>query len=72
MDLNDLVATNLRRARHARDLSQEELADKCGLSARYVGSIERAQASPTVTVIGQLAFALEIDPRDLFEGWISA
>lgn len=69
MDLNDLVATNLRRARNARDWSQEELADKCGLSARYVGSVERAQASPTVTVIGQLASALEIDPRDLFEGW---
>jgi transcriptional regulator with XRE-family HTH domain len=69
MDLNDLVATNLRRIRHARDLSQEELADECGLSARYVGSIERAKASPTVTVLGRLSSALDIDPRDLFDGW---
>lgn len=70
MDLNDLVATNLRRARNARALSQEELADKCGLSARYVGSIERGKASPTITVIARVAAALEIDPRDLFEGWL--
>lgn len=69
MDLNELVATNLRRARHARRLTQEELADLAGLSARYVGSIERTKVSPTVTVLGRLASALEIDPRRLFDGW---
>ena len=68
MDFNDLVATNLRRARQAKKLTQEELADRAGLSSRYIGSIERAQVSPSVTVLGQLAEALEIDPRDFFDG----
>ena len=67
MDFNDLVATNLRRARQTKKLTQEELADRAGLSSRYVGSIERAKVSPTVTVLGQLAKALEIDPRDFFD-----
>jgi transcriptional regulator with XRE-family HTH domain len=41
---------NVRRERHARDWSQEELADRARLSARYLGSIERAGVSASVTV----------------------
>ena len=61
MDLKKAMATNLRRERHARRLSQEELADRAGLSARYLGSIERAAVSASVTVLGRLAQALRVD-----------
>jgi transcriptional regulator with XRE-family HTH domain len=30
MDLKEAMATNLRRARHAKRLTQEELADRAG------------------------------------------
>jgi len=43
------------RERHAQMLTQEELADREGLSARYLGSIERAAVSASVTVLGHLA-----------------
>jgi transcriptional regulator with XRE-family HTH domain len=56
---------DVRRERHARRLTQEELADRAGLSARYLGSIERATASANVTVLGRLAQALRIDPCEL-------
>ena len=59
------MALNVRRERQARKLSQEELADRAGLSARYLGSIERAAVSASVTVLGRLAKALRIDPCDL-------
>ena len=65
MDLKDIMATNVRRARQARHWSQEELADRAGLSTRYLGSIERAAVSASVTVLGRIAEALELDPRDL-------
>jgi transcriptional regulator with XRE-family HTH domain len=65
MDLKEAMATNVRRARHARNLTQEELADRAGLSARYLGSIERAAVSASVTVLGKLARALRIDPCEL-------
>ncbi len=42
MDLKESLAANLRRVRHAKKLTQEELADLAELSARYVGAIERA------------------------------
>ena len=62
MDLKRAMAINLRRERHTQELSQEELADRAGLSNRYLGSIERADVSASVTVLGRLAQALRIDP----------
>jgi transcriptional regulator with XRE-family HTH domain len=59
------MAINVRRARHAGNMTQEELADRAGLSARYVGSIERAEVSVTVTVLERLADALEVEPAEL-------
>ena len=65
MDLKKAMAINLRRERQARDWSQEELADRARLSARYLGSIERAAVSPSITVLGRLAEALHVDPCEL-------
>lgn len=65
MDLKAAMATNVRRERQAREMTQEELAYRAGLSARYLGSIERATVSATVTVLGRLAHALRIDPCEL-------
>ena len=66
VDLKEVFAENLRQLRRKRGWTQEELADRSGLSSRFIGSVERAQASPTITVLGQLAAALEIDPAELF------
>jgi transcriptional regulator with XRE-family HTH domain len=70
MDLKAAMAANIRRARHARGITQEELAFRAGLSPRYLGSIERAKVSASVTVLGQLAKAfagrsVRVDPRRL-------
>lgn len=56
---------NLRLLRQEREITQEELADRTGLSSRYVGSIERARVSASITVLEKLAMALNIDPCDL-------
>ncbi len=65
MDLKEVMAINLRRLRHAKGMTQEELAERAGLSARYVGGIERADVSASVTVLGRIAEALEIDATEL-------
>ena len=46
-------------------MTQEELAEKAGLSARYVGGIERADVSASVTVLGRIADALEVEAPEL-------
>ena len=65
MDLKEVMARNLRRTRHDRQMTQEELADRAGLSARYVGAIERGSVSASVAVLGKLGEALGIDPCEL-------
>jgi transcriptional regulator with XRE-family HTH domain len=65
MGLKQAMAINVRRERYARQFTQEELADRAGLSARYLGSIERGTVSASVTVLEQLAKALRIDPCEL-------
>ena len=55
----------LRRKRHDQHMTQEELAERAGLSARYVGAIERGDVSASVTVLGQIAEALGVEPGDL-------
>ena len=65
MDLKEVMAVNLRRLRHAKGMTQEELAERSGLSARYVGGIERADVSASVTVLGRIADALEVEAPEL-------
>jgi len=65
MDLKEIMAMNLRRKRHEQHMTQEELAERAGLSARYVGAIERGDVSASVTVLGQIAEALGVEPGDL-------
>lgn len=65
MDLKEVMAVNLRRIRHGKEMTQEELAHRSRLSARYIGKIERADVSASVTVLGQIAEALEVQPAEL-------
>jgi transcriptional regulator with XRE-family HTH domain len=65
MDLRAAMATNVRRARNESGMTQEELADRAGLSARYLGSIERGAVSASVTVLGRIADALQIEACEL-------
>jgi transcriptional regulator with XRE-family HTH domain len=67
MRLGEIVASNLRRLRHDRGLSQEELADLVGINRNYVGMIERCENSPTIAMIERIAIALDVEPMKLLE-----
>jgi transcriptional regulator with XRE-family HTH domain len=71
MDLKEVMAVNLRRLRHAKKMTQEELAERAGLSARYVGGVERADVSASVTVLGRIADALEVEAPELVRAVVS-
>lgn len=65
MDLREILATNLRRIRNETGRTQEEMAHILGVSARYLGSIERSRVSPSVTLLGKFADALGVTACDL-------
>jgi transcriptional regulator with XRE-family HTH domain len=64
----DLVALGqtIRRLRRQSDLTQEELAERAGLSANYVGQIERGEKNPGALALFALARGLKVDPAELF------
>lgn len=59
------LAENIRRLRHEQSLSQEELADICGLHRTYVGSVERGERNVTLSSLEVLAKALGVSAVDL-------
>ncbi len=53
-------AANLKEQRLAKGLSQEDLADLCGLHRTYVGSVERGERNISIDNMERLALALEV------------
>jgi transcriptional regulator with XRE-family HTH domain len=66
MDLRQLFATNLRRLRHARKLSQEHLAHDAEVDRAYLSRVERAVTYVGLEIIERLASVLEVDPAEFF------
>lgn len=57
-DLDDLLASRIRREREARGWSIATLAAESGVSRAMISKIERAEASPTAALLGRLSGAL--------------
>ena len=52
------LAANVRAARKAMDISQEELAFRAGIDRTYASQIERAVANPSLGIICALGDVL--------------
>jgi transcriptional regulator with XRE-family HTH domain len=46
MDLRDVFAANLRRLRHAKGLSQDDLAYEAEISRSYLSQMRKARFTP--------------------------
>lgn len=59
----------IKHFRLKRGLTQQELADKTGLSQMYISYLERdnRKKSPTLNTVAKIAEALEICPFSLIE-----
>lgn len=45
----DTIGKNIRQFRIEKKMSQEDLAEKAGLSSNYIGMIERGEKVPSLT-----------------------
>ena len=66
MDLRQLFATNLRRIRHQRKLSQEALAHDAGVDRAYLSRVERGVTHVGLEIIGKLSDVLGVEPAEFF------
>jgi transcriptional regulator with XRE-family HTH domain len=66
-NLRQIFAKHVRALRRDRGLSQEALADECGLHRTYIGSIERAERNVSVDNIEKIADALSKSAWELLK-----
>jgi transcriptional regulator with XRE-family HTH domain len=64
-DLRQAFAANLRRLRHAKGISQEDLAYEADVNRTYLSKLEKGVSYPGLEIIAKLADALGIEPAEL-------
>jgi transcriptional regulator with XRE-family HTH domain len=67
MDLRQVFAANLRRLRHAKGLSQENLAYEADVNRSYMSKLEKGGSYPGLQIIGKLSTVLGVEPAELLK-----
>lgn len=67
-DIKKIFGKQIRALREANNISQEKLADLCGLHRTYISDVERGERNISIENIKKIADALNIKISDLFVG----
>lgn len=65
MDITQRIATNIKKYRLAKNISQEMLAGMSGLHPNYISLVERSQRKITVVSLEKISKALNVELKDL-------
>jgi transcriptional regulator with XRE-family HTH domain len=65
MEIREVLALNLRKLRHAKGLSQEELAHRAEIDRTYISALERSVYAAGIDVVDRLARVLGVEAADL-------
>jgi transcriptional regulator with XRE-family HTH domain len=60
------LARRIRTLRERRGLTQEDFAERCGISVSFASLLERGERSPSYETLVQVSVALEIPLAELF------
>lgn len=67
MDLREVFAANLRRARHAKGLSQDDLAYEAKISRSYLSQLEKGAFHASLKIVEKVAKTLGVEPAELLK-----
>jgi transcriptional regulator with XRE-family HTH domain len=59
------IGNKLQSARKLKGLTQEDVADKVGITRSYYAQIERGERNPATTVITAIISAIGVDIIDI-------
>lgn len=68
-ELATLIRVNVKKYRCKVGITQQELADRCGLTHGYIRDLEslKIDKTPSLETVCKLCNALDIDVRQLFD-----
>ena len=64
----NLIAARIKKCRVASHLTQEELAEKLGVSVGYVGQMERSLTHPNLEMLSKLSSVFGCEISHLLDG----
>jgi transcriptional regulator with XRE-family HTH domain len=67
ISFKNIVGEKIRSLRKGAGLSQEVLAERCGIFRTYLSRIESGSANPSLVVLVTLAKALDVEPYVLLQ-----
>lgn len=67
MNIKQKFGKKIKELRLKAGLSQEVLANLAGLDRTYIPSIEKGERNVSITVAEQLANALDVSVKELFD-----
>jgi transcriptional regulator with XRE-family HTH domain len=67
MDERKRLGRRVKQLRHRRGYTQEQLAERMEINAKYLSSIERGMENPTLDLLVRLAHGLQVDLHELFQ-----
>jgi transcriptional regulator with XRE-family HTH domain len=65
--LLNTLASNVKRLRKDKNLTQEDLGDQCGFHPTFISLIERRQRNVTISTLEIIANALNVTPSELLK-----
>lgn len=65
MNYQELINTNIKKLRLRNNLTQEEFAEKIGISIQGLSNIERNRYQPTAVTIDKICQVFKITPAEL-------
>ena len=60
----------IREIRKKREMTQQELANKCDITRQYVVMIERGQVNPSIELLKKISLVLAVDIHYLLDNII--
>lgn len=55
------IGDEIRRCRHIKGITQDELAEKIGISRNYISDLENNRYMPSVKTLSKIAIVLQMD-----------
>jgi transcriptional regulator with XRE-family HTH domain len=65
--LPKIISKRIKRLRGELGLTQEDLAEKVGVSRVYVGYVEQGRNTPSLEILEKIAKALKVKLSDLVD-----
>lgn len=66
-ELRNIVATNIRRLRNERGVSQQDFALAIEMDRTYFGGVERGERNISIDNLGRIAAGLDVPPWQLLK-----